>query len=343
MSTALARTYATAQLSLPGEITRTGWRLPAGLSEEQWQEAGGQLGQVEGSLQWWIGDWWTYGHRYGDRAALYKPGPDGVPEAERLGLPEFQTCANCASVCRTFETSRRREVLSFTHHAEVSGVGDPGEADRLLDWCEEGEDGRPRPVRELRAAVQERNRRASIGRIAEAAWPQRRYPILLADPPWRYEHPSMGGGNRAIENHYPTMDLEEICALRVADIAADDATLYLWATAPKLPECIQVLDAWGFEYRTHIVWAKDKIGMGYHARSQHELLLIAKRGSLPPPAVGDRISSIVYAERGEHSAKPEVFHDLIEGWYPDMPRIELFAREPRAGWDAWGNQAGGRE
>lgn len=169
----------------------------------------------------------------------------------------------------------------------------------------------------------------------------RRYPIIYADPPWRYELPAMGGTNRSIENHYPTMPLEEICALPVAEIAADDALLYLWATAPKLPECLKVIEAWGFEYRTHIVWVKDKIGMGYHARSQHELLLIAKRGNIPPPRAGEQPSSVIEAPRGAHSAKPAVFAELIERLYPEVGKIELFCRSPREGWAVFGNQSEG--
>ena len=169
------------------------------------------------------------------------------------------------------------------------------------------------------------------------------YPVIYADPPWRYENPPMGDSNRSIENHYPTMTLEEICALPVSEMAAPDAMLYLWATAPKLEECFAVIKAWGFEYRTHIVWDKEKIGMGYHARSQHELLLICKRGQIPPPAAGTQPSSVYRESRGPHSAKPNFYYEMIEGAYPNLPKIELFCRSPRAGWDVWGNQSGGAE
>lgn len=167
----------------------------------------------------------------------------------------------------------------------------------------------------------------------------RRYPIILADPPWRYENPPIGGSNRSIENHYPTMTLEEICALPVAEIAAEHALLYLWATAPKLAECFKVIDAWGFDYRTNLVWVKDKIGMGYHARNQHELLLVCKRGEMPPPEAGTQSSSVIFADRTEHSVKPADFYELIERLYPTVGKIELFSRSPRAGWSAWGNQS----
>jgi N6-adenosine-specific RNA methylase IME4 len=150
----------------------------------------------------------------------------------------------------------------------------------------------------------------------------------------------MGSNNRSIECHYPTLSLDEICALPVGDLATDDAMLYLWATAPKLAECIKVIEAWGFDYRTHIMWDKEIIGMGYYARNQHELLLIARRGAIPPPEAGKQPSSVYRERRGAHSAKPLFFYEMIEASYPGLPRIEIFARgAPRAGWDAWGNEA----
>jgi N6-adenosine-specific RNA methylase IME4 len=192
---------------------------------------------------------------------------------------------------------------------------------------------------ELHKADERREQRLEQIAQANTALPTgQRYPVIYADPPWRYEHPPMGG-NRAVENHYPTMSLEEICALNVRELAADDSMLYLWATAPKLSECMQVITDWGFDYRTNLVWVKDKIGMGYHARSQHELLLVARRGNIPPPAEHDRVSSVIFAERAEHSAKPAIFHELIERFYPGLSRIELFSRVRRPGWAVWGNQS----
>lgn len=173
----------------------------------------------------------------------------------------------------------------------------------------------------------------------ELVWPAGRYGVVYADPPWRYEHPPIGASNRSIENHYPTMTLEEICALPVPDIAAENAVLLLWATAPKLAECMEVIEAWGFTYRTCMVWVKDRIGMGYHARNKHEVLLIAKRGQLAPPEPSDRPASVIEAPRNAHSAKPPEFYEIIEKMYPNHPKVELFCRSPREGWTAWGNQA----
>jgi N6-adenosine-specific RNA methylase IME4 len=190
------------------------------------------------------------------------------------------------------------------------------------------------------AARVERN--AKLAEIAQGNAPlglAEHYPVILADPPWRYENPPMGATGRAIENHYPTMTLADICALPVSGLATPDAVLFLWATAPKLAECLEVIRAWDFTYRTHLVWVKDKIGMGYHVRNQHELLLIAKRGEVPAPPPEARPSSVLYAPRAEHSVKPPETYRIIESMYPDLPRIELFARAPQDGWASWGNQA----
>jgi N6-adenosine-specific RNA methylase IME4 len=165
-----------------------------------------------------------------------------------------------------------------------------------------------------------------------------KYQIIYADPPWRYEHPAIGSKSRAIENHYPTMILEDIKKLPIKELADDNAVLFMWATAPKLKECIEVLEAWGFEYRTCAVWDKVLVGIGYWFRNQHELLLVGLRGKFSPPEATMRISSIIKERRTEHSKKPDYIRDLIKKWYPDIPKIELFAREECEGWDAWGNE-----
>jgi N6-adenosine-specific RNA methylase IME4 len=163
-----------------------------------------------------------------------------------------------------------------------------------------------------------------------------KFPVIYADPPWRYDFSSTV--NREIENQYPTMDIEEICGLNINMIANDDCVLFIWATNPKLIEALKVIEAWGFEYKTNMVWVKDKIGMGYYARQQHELLLIATKGNLPTPDPSVRPSSVIYSDREQHSQKPLIVYDLIETMYPDFRKVELFARIEKKGWNAWGNQ-----
>jgi N6-adenosine-specific RNA methylase IME4/ParB-like chromosome segregation protein Spo0J len=166
-----------------------------------------------------------------------------------------------------------------------------------------------------------------------------RYSVILADPPWGYRlYNEESGSSRAAAEHYPTMPLDEICALPVSDLATDAAVLFLWTTAPHLQESFDVLAAWGFEYKTTVVWVKDKIGLGYFVRNQHELLLVATRGDMPSPSPANRPASVISAPRREHSRKPDEAYALIEQMYPELPKIELFARQTRPGWQAWGNE-----
>ena len=167
-----------------------------------------------------------------------------------------------------------------------------------------------------------------------------RFDLVYADPPWRYEFNQTD--NRVIENQYPTMALEDICAMPVSDITIQNAVLFLWATLPKLEEALQVVNAWGFKYRTAIVWDKVRMGQGIYTRQQTELLLIAIKGNMysPESNYAGNFRSLVSIERSQnHSEKPKEFYGIIEGLYPDCTKVELFARNKRDGWFSWGNQA----
>jgi N6-adenosine-specific RNA methylase IME4 len=107
-----------------------------------------------------------------------------------------------------------------------------------------------------------------------------------------------------------------------------------------LTDALNIMTAWGFEYATSAVWVKDRLGMGVYVRQQHELLLIGKRGLGIVPHPSTLSSSVIAAPRREHSRKPDEVYDLIERMYPELPKIELFARTVRPGWDAWGNEVG---
>jgi len=164
--------------------------------------------------------------------------------------------------------------------------------------------------------------------------PEGEFDIIYADPPWKYDFSK--SNSRAIENQYPTMELEEICAFNVP--AAENAVLYLWATAPKLVEALKVMECWSFTYKSHFVWVKQNIGMGYWVRSQHELLLIGIRGNFSPPKTSERHSSVINAPAKEHSKKPDLVYEIIENAFPPTEHnlLELFARNRRPGWTSWG-------
>src|SRR6516162_6471162 len=202
-----------------------------------------------------------------------------------------------------------------------------------------------RAAQEIRARKAEMRRAGRIERLAATCnqpFPSdRRYAVIYADPPWHFEvYNEESGIERAAANHYSTMSLDEICALPIPSLASPDAALFLWTTVPHLRESFDVLVAWGFEYKTNIVWVKDKIGLGYFVRNEHELLLVATRGDMPSPSPANRPPSVISAPRREHSRKPDEAYEIIERMYPTLPKIELFARQTRSGWAAWGNEVG---
>ena len=192
------------------------------------------------------------------------------------------------------------------------------------------------PLKKALAEVKRQERVERIVEIAKGNAPlasDRRFPVIYADPPWRYDNTA---GASAAEDHYPTMSLEEICALDVP--ATPDAVLFLWATSPLLPEAFDVIDAWGFTYKGSMVWSKGS-GTGNWVLNAHEILMIATRGDIPCPLPANRPMSVITAPRTRHSAKPPEFAEAIERMVPDLPKIELFCRTPRDGWVAWGNEA----
>lgn len=165
--------------------------------------------------------------------------------------------------------------------------------------------------------------------------PNKEYEVIYADPPWRYDFQE--SESRMIENHYPTMGLAEIKSLDVP--AAPDSVLFMWATSPKLKGALDVMNSWGFEYRTNAAWDKQKIAQGYWFRGQHELLLVGKRGDVSPPDPTDRRSSVFNEQATEHSKKPRKVIGWINKAFPDKSKVELFARDGMVGWDVWGNEA----
>lgn len=165
----------------------------------------------------------------------------------------------------------------------------------------------------------------------------KKYGVFYVDPPWKYDFAR--SDNRKIENHYPTMEVEEICNLPVKEMSNDNAVLYLWATAPKLLEALRVMDAWGFKYVSHAIWDKGSYGMGYWFRIGHEILLVGKKGKFSPPIPAMRKKSIFFEKKSKHSRKPDMFRTLIRQWFPNEDRIEMFARESSSKhWDVWGNE-----
>ena len=168
----------------------------------------------------------------------------------------------------------------------------------------------------------------------------RKFSTILADPPWQFQNRT---GKMAPEHkrlaRYPTLDLQEIKEIPVETVVEKTAHLYLWVPNALLAEGQQVMQEWGFTYKTNFVWVKPSIGLGQYFRGQHEICLFATKGRKPTqPKTDDKsIPSVVFANKGRHSAKPVESYELIEkrshGQY-----LEIFARSNRDGWISWGNE-----
>lgn len=172
----------------------------------------------------------------------------------------------------------------------------------------------------------------------------KKYSIIYADPPWPYKTYSPKGLGRSAERYYPTMELEEIQALPVGELADTDCILFMWTTIPLLKDCFSVMKAWDFEYKTvGFVWIKQNRrseslfwGMGHWTRSNAELCMLATKGHPKRKSAG--VHQVVISPIEEHSKKPDIVRHRIVELVGDLPRVELFAREKADGWDAWGNE-----
>lgn len=176
---------------------------------------------------------------------------------------------------------------------------------------------------------------AQLGLVQQEVKSDTGYQCIVADPPWW----ESGGGGRGAQNHYPLLRTPDIIRVMYQSGTwrpASNAHLWLWATNNFLEDGLFVMRALGFRYITNFAWAKDRIGIGQYSRGQHELLLFGVRGRLPAVR---KMSTLIKGVRERHSAKPEQSYVTIEATSPG-PRLEMFAREPRAGWDVWGNEVG---
>jgi len=168
------------------------------------------------------------------------------------------------------------------------------------------------------------------------------YRVIYADPPWSYKFTSPTGSRRptycnGASDYYDVMSLDEIKALPIAQCAARDSVCFMWTTVPMLPDALATLNAWGFKYKTMLTWHKLRCkGMGYWFRGHTEHVLFGVRGRVK--AFRSLRHNIVAAKVFKHSQKPHIFYEYIES-VVDGPRLEMFARNTRSGWQSWGNEA----
>lgn len=214
--------------------------------------------------------------------------------------------------------------------------------------------GRPKiyqTVAEKKRAYRERKKQSL--KVMTPPLPKNKYRVLYADPPWKYSSDGLRKYGHALF-HYPCMSIQALCDLRIRSITEDRAVLFIWVTSPMLEDSFKVIRAWGFEYKTSIIWDKMSHNYGHYVAMQHELLLICTKGSCKPDVgdlihsvfslsfkqdLGDIAHSVFSVKRNKtHSEKPREFRELIDKLYLTGNRIELFARSKHEGWDSWGNE-----
>jgi N6-adenosine-specific RNA methylase IME4 len=166
------------------------------------------------------------------------------------------------------------------------------------------------------------------------------YDLIIADPPWDFVNYSAAGTKKGADPHYDVMDLSAIKSLPVSHLARGDCLLLLWATGCMLPQALETMKAWNFTFKSEIIWhkttinGKTRMGTGYRVRTMHEPILVGTIGNprhRPFPSYFQGLAR-------EHSRKPDAFYDIVETCAPKLTRAELFARQERPGFDAWGNE-----
>lgn len=169
-----------------------------------------------------------------------------------------------------------------------------------------------------------------------------KYDIIYCDPAWDYdgrEQHNTKEANKSVVHHYQTMKLDDMKKLKVNEIAEKNCLLFMWSSSPHLPQAIELLQSWGFEYKTiAFVWDKQKVNPGYYTMSQCEICLVGKKGNIPSPRGARNIKQFLSQERTRHSEKPFEIRDRITQMFPSQKKIELFARHKVEGWDSWGNE-----
>jgi len=309
-------------------FTDTGVIVAGKPTFDQFQAATAFAQKAHKASSWWVADLVAYGETRSD----WQERHDAVLEA--TGYAE-KTVQNLKYIGENIHPSRRRDDVAFSVHSEVVSL-EPKEQEGWLEraategWSQ----------RELRSEIQAAKRTKVIKGQAILAG---KYRVIYADPPWLYSDSGAtnDGSLGKAAKHYPGMTVEDICKLPVEAHALPDATLFMWVTAPMLEVGFEVVKAWGFTYKTNLVWDK-VLGMPTHyaLHGVHEHLIIAVRGRGMPDKPTPQSKSIFTERRSsEHSAKPQDVRKWIEKHWVHGKRLELFARAKAEGWTVFGNDA----
>lgn len=319
----------------PYRTTFVGTEITRASTPSEWQNYGEILKRIDEAKQWAIGDWLVDGKsHYGD--GLYERAA-GIVDYTPQVLNDFKSIAD------KFQISCRHEKLTFQHHKEVASlkkthrpdtgkwkVSNEPDTDKMQEFLGKAEKEKL-SVRELRDAVKKHKQRQDE-EIRLANDPEK-YSVIYCDPPWKY---SNDGFEMSAAKQYNTISIAELKNMGIERLANDNCVMFMWATNPLLKEAIELMNFWGFEYKTNLVWVKTKHTAGFYVYGQHELLLIGVKGSMLP--TGEKFKSVISGDNNKHSQKPENVYKTIEKMYPGTKYIELFARNKRDGWVSWGEE-----
>lgn len=293
---------------------------------DEWKQLGQSLKQVEGSVQFWIGDWARYGDKRGFTGRYTDP--KVYDELEEITGLDRKTLYGYRGIAESIDPSLRREDLGFSHHKEVAKLT-PEKQEEFLHRASEEK----LSVRDLRKEIV----KEAHSNLVQPELPGGKFSVIYADPPWPVGSITMDKWESPIDDKYPTMSIEQIKLLPIKDFAADDCSLFLWTTHTFLPDCFEILDEWGFKYHCLITWNKGSGWTQFGFHKMTELLIYAYKGKMNIDQYGAAIPTLISEKKTYHSKKPDTIREMITLKTPE-PRIELFARDKFEGWKSWGNQ-----
>lgn len=251
-------------------------------------------------------------------------------------IGEIPQCSRETADGRTYPAERKPVSVFNPSKREEKALNNPKVIERMADGESVLEAEKNVSREERQEAIQAKIEAPKTTRHIDIFNTDKKYRVIYADPPWQYNDKQDTAKLGGAVKHYPTMPLDEICALPVP--AENNSVLFLWTTSPMLEDAFKVIHAWGFNYKSSFIWDKVSHAMGHYNSVRHEFLLICTKGSCTPD-VPKLLDSVVSIERTEHSKKPNEFREIIDTLYPLGERLEMFAREAAQGWDVWGNMA----
>jgi N6-adenosine-specific RNA methylase IME4 len=302
---------------------------------EAWSQIIMQLVHTEATTLWELGDQWNAGQkRYGPGTCLQ------ILRAQQGWTDgKYRTCRTAGSLATRFPPLSRYLDIGFSHHQAVQKLQDDL-AFKLLGQAVAENWGIKRMRLEAdreKTGYHVKTGPSIMTSLTALIKQGDKFNALMADPPWQLlEGPADGSQRGSHGRHYPYMPLSDIMALPVSQVITETTVLFLWCPAVMVPTGLQVMDRWGFGYRTQRVCIKTgEFGTGHYFRMRHELLLLGIRPNTKPFI--ERPDSVIEAPRGKHSEKPPM-HKMIEAACPG-PYLELFGRKKVLGWTVTGDQA----